>query len=463
VQAIARSADQHPAVSRGPALTVGLSGAPELTGGSSAARAQWVHSANAVGTQIVRITAYWGEIASDQPPNEADAVDPNWSGYHWASLDEQVEALTADGFRVMITVTSAPVWAEGANMIPNAPAGTWEPSASDFGEFATAITRRYDGSTKARGRYLPRVTLWQPWNEPNLNLDLSPQWIPGPNGSWLAASPGLYRNLLNAFYSAAKAVSWSNYVIAAGTAPLGDPPGNYRMAPVTFYQYLFCLNTDDGYVGCSNPPYFDAIDHHPYGIKGPEAQNTNAADAPLPDIYRLTRVLNVAERDHTALPAGKKAIWVTEFAWYTNPPTPGGVPLQQEARWVEQAFYVLWQQGVSNVLWYRIVDEPGGSSALINTNSGLYFKDGQAKPAATAFYFPFLTNRRDHTTIVAWGRAPQGGELKIEQQAKHGWTVVTQFSVTKDEVFQLPLRLKGKATLRAVLGANDSLTWSQAA
>jgi hypothetical protein len=446
VSAVARSSEQHASVTRGPGLTVGFGGAPELTSGNQYDTfVQWGHKAAAVGTQIVRITAYWSLIAPKQPPTAADARNPNWTGYQWASLDQQVQRLTYDGFRVMITVNLAPRWAEGAHPAYNAPAGTWEPSATDFGEFATAITRRYR-----------QVTLWQPWNEPNLNLELSPQW----NQNNTPASPGIYRSLLNAFYSSAKAVSSSNYVVAAGTAPLGEPPPSYVMSAVTFDQYLFCLNSSDKKVGCSDPPHFNAIDHHPYGSGGPEAQSANAADAAVPDIYKLVRVLNVAERDHTVLPAGKKAVWVTEIAWNTS---PGNVPIPTQARWLEQSFYVLWHQGVSTVLWYRLADEPLAPNQAISTYSGVYYMSGYPKPSATAFLFPFLTNRSNKTTVVAWGRAPQAGQLRIEQQVTNGWNVLTQFTVAKDEVFQLPLRLKGKATLRAVLGTNTSLTWSQGA
>jgi hypothetical protein len=469
-RAVAHSSQQRAQVTAGRGLTVGFSGAPELTYGSvDATTAQWVQKANAVGTQIVRITAYWSTIAPNKPPTKADAVNPNWSGYDWAPFDQQVEQLTVEGFRVMITINYAPRWAEAADPALNAYPGTWKPGATAFGQFATAITRRYDGETTptdygvtATNAFLPKVTLWQPWNEPNLNLEISPQWNHTAKG-FTPASPGIYRSLLNAFYASAKAVSKSNYVIAAGTAPFGDPPGGYRMAPVTFDQYLDCLNTSDKKVACSDPPHFDAIDHHPYGIGGPEAHALNATDATVPDIYKLTRVLAVAERDHTALPAGKKGVWITEIAWNTTPPVAGNVPIQQAARWVEQAFYVLWHQGVSTVLWYRLADEPTEPNQAISTHSGIYFIGGSSKPLTISFRFPFLSNRRNKTTIVAWGRAPQAGQLSIEQQGKRGWTVLTHFTVRKLEVFQLPLRLKGKATLRAVLGANTSLSWSQGA
>ena len=67
-------------------------------------------------------------------------------------------------------------------------------------------------------------------------------------------------------------------------------------------------------------------------------------------------MLHAAERLHTAMPAGAKATWVTEISWSTRPPNPKAVPIQTEARWQEQAFYNLWKQLVSTVLWWQIVD-----------------------------------------------------------------------------------------------------------
>ena len=459
-QAIARNADQRPAVSRGPGLTVGFSLAPELTGGNAAgSAAYWDAKAHTVGTQMVRLSVGWDQIAPASRPGGFDASDPNSPGYNWASVDQQVEQLTAEGFQVMLTIDGAPRWAEGSGKPSWAPAGSWEPSASDFGAFATAIARRYDGSTpnpQDPSETLPRVTLWQPWNEPNLDVYLSPQWNRNSRGAFVEAAPAIYRKMLNAFYRSVKAVSAANYVIAAGTAPYGLPPGGARMGPVTFDQYLFCLNTSDRRVGCSDPAHFNAIDHHPYGVEGPTWHAINSYDAAVPDIYKLTRVLRIAERDHTVLPSGRQGVWVTEVSWNTNPPESGGVSVAQAARWLEQTFYILWSQGVSHVCWFQLADAGPG-----NYNSGVYFQDGRAKAGATAFRFPFVTHRRNSATVVAWGRSPQAGELRIERQTSHGWTVLAQFAVSQSEVFSLPLAIHRSAQFRAVVGANTSLTWSQ--
>jgi hypothetical protein len=456
------AATQRADVHRGPGLTIGFSGAPELTSGSSSASAtQWGQRAASLGTQVIRMGISWSSVAPSRRPAGFNPSNPDSPGYNWSSTDQQVEQLTAEHFRVLVTVNDAPRWAEGPRRPSWAPTGSWEPSAGDFGSFATAAARRYDGHTPEPGhpgQFLPRVSLWQAWNEPNLDLYLSPQWLKNSDGGFVETAPRIYRGLLNAFYRSVKAVSGSNFVLTAGTAPYGDPTGGARMGPVTFDQYLFCLSTSDHVVGCSDPAHFDAIDHHPYGVEGPTWHAFNSYDAAVPDIYKLTRVLAIAERAHTVKPAGHKGVWVTEVSWNTSPPEANGkgVPAGKAARWLEQTFYVLWRQGVNHVLWYQLADSgPGGY------NSGVYFKSGKAKPGTTAFRFPFLTTRRSSSTVIAWGRSPAAGELVIERQNRHGWVVLSHFTVDKDEVFQLPLNLRDSANLRAVLGRSVSLTWSQ--
>src|SRR5207302_6245250 len=106
--------------------------------------------------------------------------------------------------------------------------GTWKPDPAQVGQFAKAAARRYDGrfpDPSQPGATLPRVRYWQAWNEPNLDQYLTPQWIPTHGGNFAAASPNVYRPLLNAFYSAVKSVDGSNFVLTAGMAPYGNPHG----------------------------------------------------------------------------------------------------------------------------------------------------------------------------------------------------------------------------------------------
>ena len=464
-----------PKVTVEPGLTLGFSFANQLTTGNPSADAVWAARAQAVGTQIIRLPVSWASIAPATPPASFDASDPNSAGYNWTTVDEQIRELSADGFKILVTVGTAPTWAEGPNMPKSAPAGAWDPSASDYAAFATAIATRYDGSFPDPlnpGGDLPRVSDWQAWNEPNLSIYLSPQWEATSSGGYEETSPYMYRDLLNAFYGAVKAVSSSNYVLAAGTAPYGDPIGSEPMAyartpPVTFDQDLFCLNSSNSPVQCSNPAHLDAIDSHPYGVGGPAWHAPNAGDVAVPDIYKLVNVLNAAERAHTILPAGSKGNWVTEMSWNTDPPNVlagnPGVPLAEDAQWIEQAFYVLWSQGVRTITDYQLADSPESPLGWGSTyTSGVYFVNGAAKQyVAQAYSFPFITYRKNKSTIVAWGRTPKAGTFYIEEQSGRRWRTLAKFRVKATEVFEVPLAVRGAAAVRAQVGGQTSLTWPQ--
>jgi hypothetical protein len=316
---------------------------------------------------------------------------------------------------------------------------------------------------------LPAVRIWQPWDEPNLDYYLSPQRTQTASG-YVDKSPGLYRGMLNAFYAAVKSVSSSNFVVMAGTAPYGDQAGvdlagQDRMPPVQFDRDLFCEADNARLTPTSCPalPELDAIDHHPYGVGGPMWHAQNADDAAVPDMYKIANVLKAAEREHHLLPAGPKQFWDTEISWDSNPPDPDGVPVNTEAKWVEQADYVLWKQGVDTVLWLQIVDSPPVPNYASTYQSGVYYLNGTPKPSATSFRFPFVTVRPSRQKLQAWGRAPQAGRLRIEVRRGGRWKLVKALRVKNHHVFLTTITLPGKVTLRAQIGKQTSLSWLQTA
>jgi hypothetical protein len=337
-------------------------------------------------------------------------------------------------------------------------AGTWKPDPTLFAQFATAAARRYDGAFPDPDDplvALPRVRYWQAWNEPNLDTYLTPQWIRTRKG-WAPASPAVYRPMLNAFYAAVKGVSRSNVVATAGIAPYGNPPGvnfpgGYRMRPVTFERLLF-----------SSPVHLDVLAQNSYPIGGPLWQVYDPGDISVANVSKVARLLRGAERAGDVLPRGPKQLWMTELGWDSNPPSPGGVPIERQARWYEQAFYVLWRQGVDAVLLLQLVDSPPRPSYAVSYQSGIYFVNGRPKPAAIAFRFPFVTSRSTLNTVQAWGRAPGAGRLVIEQLRDGRWQALASLEVKRFQVFVKPLALRGAAVLRAHVGGETSLTWSQA-
>jgi hypothetical protein len=457
-----------PATSAAQGLTLGFNPDPALTD-SSSSQATWISRANSEGAGMVRVGITWRDVAPGTRPHGFRPQDPNSPGYNWAPIDASVRALSARGMQVLLSINDAPSWAEGSHRPRAVQEGSWRPNASQFGKFAAAAASRYDGrfpDPLNPGASLPRVRYWQAWNEPNLDVYLSPQWTRTSSG-WAASSPIIYRSLLNAFYAGVKQADRTNFVVSAGTAPYGDlpgtdPVGNERMQPVAFDRVLFCLSGRGlKPTNCPDPVHLDALSHHPYAVAGPLQHAFNADDAAVPDIYKLARVLRAAERTGRVLPRGPKRLWVTEISWDSSPPDPQGVPINQQARWLEQALYVLWRQNVDTVLWLQIVDSPPVPSYSTTYQAGLYYLNGGAKPAAQAFRFPFVTRRLDRARVQAWGRAPLTGQLQIQVLRGRQWVPLGRLQVTQRQVFVSTLAVRGAATLRAVVGAQTSLSWSQ--
>jgi hypothetical protein len=455
----------HAREARALGLTLGFGADPALTGDAPSASTTWIPRAVAEGASIVRVNLTWSDVAPVNPPSSFDPADPASPGYDWSAIDTSVRDLTSQGLQVLLNITGAPTWAEGPDPPPDTQPGTWRPEPAQFASFATAAARRYDGrfpDPLHPGAFLPRVRYWQPWNEPNLAYYLSPQWT-RVGGAWVPASPAIYRQLLNAFYRAVKRVSPSNFVVTAGTAPYGDPPGGERMHPVAFDRGLFCLRDNAALtpLSCPDPPHLDALSHHPYGIGGPLWHALVPDDVAVPDMYKIARVLHAAERAGHVLPAGPKQLWVTEISWDSSPPDPNGVPILEQAHWLEQALYVLWRQGVDTVLWLQIEDSPPIPNYGSTYQAGLYYLNGGAKPATEAYRFPFVTSRSNSREIEAWGRSPAGGKVAIEQLRGARWVPLRRLSVRIDQVFTATVPVRGAAVLRAQVGGQTSLPWTQ--
>ena len=426
-------------------------------------RNQWFDLTVEANADIVRITPDWRANVGDDPPaNPRDPADP---AYDFFGLDQVVREANARGLQVLFTIGFAPSWAEGPNPPPGTPSGTWKPDPKGYGDYAHALATRYSGTfpdPAAPGQALPRVSLYEVWNEPNLSEFLNPQWDGGR-----AASPVLYRELLNSLYDGVKDVHPDNRVIGPALAPYGDPPGGSRMRPLKFLRDLFCLKgkkKPKPKKGCSGEqaPRFDVLSHHPVNlVAGPSAHADHPDDVSSGDLDRLKRVLRAAQKAGHVKPGGRKPLWVTEFFWYSNPPTTGfqfAQPPDVQARYIEESLYLWWREGAEVAVNFLIRDMTTPSG--FNFGTGVLFEDGTAKPAFDAFRFPFVVDRKSKGKVLVWGKAPATGPLEVQRQEGDGWQTVKQLSVGDGAVFTTKLQLRGGATLRAVIGSDVSLPWT---
>jgi hypothetical protein len=430
----------------GASFRTGIAGA-EYQSADPSVRGRWLEAAEGSGASLVRLFVSWRDVASARPSNAANPADP---AYHFGSLDAAVADAVAHGIEPVLTIGGTPDFAEGAGRPPSAPPGSWMPDPQAYGEFAQALAARYSGSFAG----LPRVRYFQAWNEPNLGVYLSPQY----RGKRLAA-PAIYRALLNAFYAGVKSVAADNVVITGGTAPYGDPPGHDRTRPLTFLRKLLCLR-GHGHLERTKCPVkakFDVLAHNAITTAGPPTRSAvSRDDAATPDFKNVARVLRAAERHHTTGTPGHHQLWATEIWWSSDPPDRRhGVSLAKQARYIEQALYILWKQGAKAVINLQIRDPD-----QFDVAAGLFFAAGSAKPSFEAFRFPLVAERTGRRAVRIWGKAPSAGAVEVQRKG-HGWTTVKSLTVGLGQVFTARLRLKGPQRLRAVLNGEQSLVWTQ--
>lgn len=355
-----------------------------------------------------------GWAASSRPADPSDAGDP---AYDWAAADAAVDAARAHGLSVLLSFTAMPDWARTPHAPRSVDPRTWRPNARLIGQYGQALAAHFEG----------RVSSFQVWNEPNLSKYLTPQWSKGK-----PAAPRIYRAILNAFYVGVKRAQPHALVVTAGTAPFGDFGHGKRMMPVIFWRNVL-----------KKRARFDVLAHHPYSVGGPTRHALNGADVSIPDMGKLRRLL---ERAHK-----KARMWVTEVSYDSKPPDPDGVPVQTQARWLEHAFELLWRAGVDTVVWFQIRDQAPIPSYAETNQSGVFFRDGRAKPAATAFRFPFVAGGDQ-----VWTRAPLTGTLEIQRSGR----TVRSVGVRAGQVLLLHgISTPRGARLQGVMGGLRSLPW----
>ena len=441
-------------------LELGLADAT-FNGSDGALRDEWMGRAREARADLVLLTVAWSSIAPKVPPAGFDAADPADPAYDWETLDGAVRGAVAQGLEPVLSINFAPRWAEGPNR-PSpavAPAGTWLPQPVELGRFAQALAARYSAGfvnpANPGAGPLPSVRYFQVWAEQNLSVHLNPLW----EGRKLVA-PLHYRAMLNAAYAAIHAANPGARVIVGGLAPYGDAAvGGSRIPPVWFWRSLLCLRGPElRPLDCPEPAHFDIAAHNPINVWAPSRGAVSPLDVSTPDLGRLTSIVRRGVATGRALPAGPKPCWATEIWWDSNPPDPEGVPLRRHARFLSESLFELWRQGVGAVIWWFLRDQsPGAAGFGATQQSGLFFREGRAKPAYRAFGFPFVA-RRGRGRVLLWGKAPSSGRLVVERRTRHGWAPLTRVLAGSRRVFLVRIDApEGAFRVRARQGQLASL------
>jgi hypothetical protein len=397
-----------------------------------------------LGVDRVRLTASWSSLApepnSKQVPKFNDGDPEAYPREPWTRLDQAVKAVTAAGLMPQIDVAFfAPRWAVERRIRSkrHKRRHRWEPDPELFGRFAEAVARRYSGRHQdpARpARRLPAVRLWTTWNEPNYPAFLAPQWR-RVDGTWVPRSPHLYREMHERAYASINRIEEDNQVLLGGTAARGDEGRGplQGIAPLHFLRELACVDRrghplDRPECEDFKPLEADGYSHHPYTLYDrPDASSSDRDDATLGDLDRLSRLLGRLHRlgrINAQLP-----IFVTEYGYETNPPDVlRGVSLRQQARYHGLATFLAWkQQDVTSFAQFLLNDigTPEHGSAIARSRdwqSGLYFNDGQPKPAVAAFKVPFWAHSQSiagSDVVVFFGQVrPSSGRKRVEVEMR---------------------------------------------
>src|SRR3954452_20785273 len=140
---------------------------------------------DAAGVRSIHTIVLWNNQAPSPTkatvPTGVTLTDPAaYDAFYWSRLDRLVEGAQARGIQVLMSIAGpAPRWAETCNSFERShygkERGTCKPSAKLYGQFVTAVAKRYDGTFKdASGNPIAKVKRFSIWNEPNLNSWISP-------------------------------------------------------------------------------------------------------------------------------------------------------------------------------------------------------------------------------------------------------------------------------------------------
>ncbi len=403
-----------------------------------------------LGVDRLRLTILWAaiapEAASRRPPAHFRARDPAaYAATAWFAYDRIALLARESGIGVAFNVTApGPLWAMGSPAPSAKIANHLRPSPTAFGDFVTAVGRRYDGhyavpTPSGRPITLPRVDYWTVWNEPNQPGWLYPQWRRAA-GHWVMDSPRLYRLYVDAAFSALGRTGHTpgrDTILIGELAPEGSESSSEHAAipPLPFIRALYCV--DDSFrplrgpaaalLHCpaggdgaafvrAHPGLFrlTGFAHHPYSFfLAPTARFPDPNFAPLSQLSGLEAVLDRSLSTYGV--SRRLPIYLTEYGYETYPPNPfRGVSLVRQALYLQQAQYMAAGDGrVRAMAQFLLVDAlpdssyPRGSERYWSTfQTGLRFASRGAKPSLFAYRLPIFLPHPVLTPgspLLVWG------------------------------------------------------------
>ncbi len=270
----------------------------------------------ALGFDWVKFQMAWKDVESGGPGD-----------YSWGMWDEIINAYSANGIKILLSIPKAPDWARPPDDDKSVEGPPQDPGL--YAQFVAIVADRYRGKVQAI----------EIWNEQNLWYEA------GGMGRINAAN---YVQLLQMSYQTIKAVNPEMIVVSGALTPAG----NVGEAAVDDIDYLNQMYAH-GVKG-----FFDALGAHPSGYNCPASGDWRSVQDPTAINFRgpfdnrhhswCFRGTMEGYREVMALNGdGNKAIIPTEFGWAVSiTPRPGYEYAQdntpeEQAQWIVEAY----QQG----------------------------------------------------------------------------------------------------------------------
>lgn len=438
----------------------------ELLGFTRTDPAQAMAELRALGVDVIRTNVIYYKVyrspSQGSKPAGFRASDPESSQYDFSRTDRLVALARENGMRVLMTVTGP-----GPRFTSSSPGRcrrvpcTFRPKAGDFGQFVEAVAKRYRG----------KVDYYSLYNEPNLDVWITPQQRKPAVGR-VQTEGAIYRKLWIAGY---KAIAKSdpgrrNRVLFGETAAIGEP--------LPLLQAALCLDVEGrpftgaqrGAHGCSGRPAklnIGGFAIHPYNFGGfgtPRTKTKSESALPIAYMPRLHRLIDNAYRRGRI--RRRAPIFVTEFGFQSNPPDRvSKVSPAQQGQYINESDRLLFGDSrVAMTAQYELSDPPEQDQF----NSGLRFTERggrQRKPAYDAYRLPLVVTRRSSGAVEVYGQARptrlSGGSTSVAVQVSEGggeFATVAQRRTNARGIFQTNISRAGAAGARWRLSWLDPVT-----
>ena len=419
-----------------------------------------------LGVDRLRVSFFWDQIAprptSLRRPRFGPGGPASPSSYPdsaWLRYDRIVKAAARHGVAVNFTLTSpAPRWATGDRR------GHWRPRPGHFEDFVTAVGRRYSGTwpdpasegsaepqdepggllpefpqagagagvPQPQPGFLPRVSHWSLWNEPNFPTWLSPQWRHPTRKGGFPLSPIAYRRMADEGWRALEASGHAEDTILLGELAARGKKIMERVAPLLFIRELYCLDRRhrpyrgeaarrrrcpdtgaerrdfiDDHPGLFEPTGWG---YHPYSApRSPAWRDRDRDAAALGNISRLIRTVDAVNFRWGS--DNEPEIWITEYGYQTDPDPFIAVSYFRQAAWNSWAESLAYRnRRIASFAQFLLYDDrPDMTPGLkrrrrwATWQSGLLSADGEPKHALEEFSRPIYVRSAGGGEVTVFG------------------------------------------------------------